>query len=245
MRKILVILWLLCCTSTAFAQGGSGKALRNLSHVSKEEILRGVVAQQMRHIGRQMLLNTELARYDLIPLTINGTTSSWKTVFAIPLTSALSKKEIVGKLRPYSYGMSESDIADKRLNEYLMGLEKKEDIHFVYRGMHLADLENLKNVLLHGLRVDKTHEGGVYVTTAPMLARHHARVNFADEIPVFVTMEEGDVVDYLQPKRREYFSETDIPAEAISHLFAFLDIDGKGMNAELPAHSITTYILER
>ena len=228
MKKIILVLLLVCCTSAVFAQADkAGNALKTFSHLSKEEIVRGAIGQQMRYIGRRMLLEAELAQYNLIPLTINGAAGSWPTVFAFPLTSANNKKEIVGNLRPYNYGMSETDIADKWLSEYLMNLGEEEDIHFVYRGMHLADLESVKNILLHGLRVDKTHVGGVYVTTAPILARHHARTQITGEIPVFVTMDQEDVVDYLQPKRREYFSGTDIPAEAISHLFAFLNIDGK------------------
>ena len=209
------------------AQGG-GKALRNLSHLNKEEILRGVINQQMRHIGRQMLLHAELAKYNLLPLTINGATSSWETVVAFSPESANRTKEIVGNLRPYTYVDTAGWVgADRRLMEYLMNWEKEEDIRCVYRGMHVADLENVKDILLNGLKVGKTHENGIYVTTAPILARHYARTQTPGEIPVFVTMEQDDVVDYLQPKRNEYFSETDIPAEAISHVFAFLEVDGK------------------
>ncbi|MBR4682468.1 MAG: hypothetical protein IKP06_04110 [Elusimicrobiaceae bacterium] len=199
-----------------------------MPHLSEEAIVRNAIAQQMRFLARRELLTMELAEYQLVPLKIDGLTGSWPTVFAMPFQKATPPEIISGRLLPEGYNDTYG-AADMNLNFFLSQQHDEEWTRFLYRGMTLSNLDELEHILLHGLETSKTTCEAVYVSTVPWYARSYSKLLDGTKIPVFVAMDEDLVADYLTPKRAfsEYFSETDIPAETIAHVFAFLNISGQ------------------
>lgn len=233
MKKLLIILLLACGASGAFAQKGVGKVFKRALRVDEALIAQRAMQQQMRFITRQTLLSMELAELQRIPLKINGVTGSWTTSLALPFKSAPAKKTILGRLAPKGYD-DKYPVADMELDMYLMRLSKSEETAFLYRGMHLANLDEIKHILLDGLEVSKTGYDRIYLSTVPSVGKLYAETavpaEMLKEIPVLALVEQDIVADYLKEERTfhyYYYSEADIPAEAISHVFAFLEINSR------------------
>lgn len=228
MKKILTVLLLVCCVSAAFAQRGAGRVLGSYTRLN-EQVAR-TIQREIRFTSRQLRLVDELARYQFVPLKTRNLSTSWQTVLAVS-----SVRASLGNVAAASLSLT-NDVnthkLDANLENYLTHTSETEGTKFVFRGMHLADLDEMTHILLDGLEVDKTGYESVYVAASHHMAEEYAGTSKGGRIPVLVTMEEEAVSDYLEtdivfPIDGIYSSKTDIPADAISHLFAFLDINGK------------------
>lgn len=229
MKRLLFVLICNLCITPVFAQKGVNRAVRSLPHLSEEAIVRNVIAQQRRFLMRRSLLTIELAEYQLVPLKINGVDKpSWPTVFAIPFQNTTLKKTISGRLLPEGYNDTYG-VANMNLNFYLTQQSDEEGTMFAYRGMPLSNLDEVEHILLYGLEINKTGYEAVYVSTVPWYARSYAKSLDGTKIPVLVALDADLIADYVTPDRAksEYYSKTDIPAEAIAHVFAFLTINRK------------------
>ena len=227
MKKILIVLLLVCCSGVGFAQQGVG---RFLGHSVQDQLVRQVTQHQIQFVSRQLRLAEELARYQRVPLKTTGSPPSFPTVLALPCVQAPRGQAAAARLWPV-YDESTYELAGTNLKEYLTQLSKTEGTKFLFRGMPLTDLNEIIHILSEGLEVEKTGYERIYVAASYLTAERYAET-FGGKIPVFVVMENEDVVDYLErdilfPEDGIYSSPTDIPAEAISHVFAFLEINGK------------------
>ncbi len=223
--------------SCVFAQEGKAikawaQALRGTTSLT-QQVSRQVAQQQVRLVGWQARLAEELAYHSLVPLKMSGIDTSVPTVFALPRTSAPGPKTFIAQLAPKGYDDDKYPLANRALDDYIAQLSKAENAEFLYRGMHLANLDEAKHVLLNGLEVNKADENRIYLSPAPLVAKLYAETSvpkeMIKEIPILVLVEKDRVADYLTPERAlgTYYSRVDIPVEAVSHMFAFLDINGK------------------
>ena len=227
MNKIILILLLACCTGPSFAQRGVEHAMGNYTRLT-EQVARAM-RREMRFANRQIRLLDELKHCRRIPLQITGLSTTGMASLALPAMQA-SRFNLPLAHLSLNHDQNIYKLAITRLQNYLTHVTEAEDTKFVYRGMHLGDLSEIEHILLEGLEIDKTGYDAVYVSQSLNFALGYAE-NSPGQIPVLVALE-GDIIDDLAPSIRwpdldVYESETDIPADAISHVFAFLNISGR------------------
>lgn len=227
MKRILTVLLLVCCANAAFAQKGAGRVLGNYTHLTEQAAR--AIQREIRFTSRQLRLVDELEHYRQIPLKIVGVFNTGPAALALPVTQA---KHLNLEAAQLSLNHDENiyKLAIARLGDYLAHISEAEGTEFIYRGMHLGDLGEIEHILLEGLEVDKTGYDAVYATQSFSFAMRYTNES-PYRIPVLVALE-GTLIDDLAcdimwPELGSYCSETDIPAAAISHVFAFLDINGK------------------
>ena len=238
MKKHFLFLLCMLSVSCVFAQKGrvieaGAKALRGTTSLT-EQVSRQVAQQQVRLVGWQARLAEELAYHSLVPLKMSGIDTSVPTVFALPRADSPAPKTFVAQLAPKGYDDDKYPAENRALDEYIMRLSAAESAEFMYRGMHLTSLDEVKHILLNGLEMGRTDYKGIYLSSAPLVAKLYAETSVPKEmiaeVPVFVLIKKTHVADYLKQDRSflsYYYCGTDIPAEAISHMFAFLDINGR------------------
>ncbi len=198
-----------------------------------EELYNGVdgwqaVQAQMQFICRQLSLDAELAAYALIPLKIAQTESSSPLKVAVPEESVNEMTTASGSLLLRKRGMDCYKEADRALIRYIKQQSKEEDIGFLCRGMRLTRLDEIENILLNGLEVNKTMSKFIYTTPTLFYALSYAESTTEEtSISVLIAIDQDAVAEQLKPTdlRYEFYSKMDISQEAIAHVFVFLDIN--------------------
>ncbi len=228
-RKIAVIAWLLVCyTGYSFSQGWLGKATQ---FAKSADVTRLLIQQQKRALARYTLLETELAQRQLVPLHIANMPTKEPLLFAQHASLNTDPPQTVSGQLVSAYNDS---YATKNHNlDYFLIRQNKEnnsEERLLYRGMRLSNLEEVRHILLHGLETNKTNYKAVYMSAAPFYARRFAEILPESKetlIPTIVAIEGNILVDHIDTDLGigEYYSDTDIPADAIVHMFVFLNIN--------------------
>ena len=228
-RKIAIIAWLLvCCTGYSFCQGGLVKASRL---AKSADVTRALMEQQRRMIGRHMRLQTELAQRQLVPLNIPNMPTKEPLLFAPPPSLGTDPLQAVSGQLVAAYNDAYAT-QNHDLDYFLIRQNKENNSEegLLYRGMRLSNLEEVRHILLHGLETSKTNYRVVYMSAAPFYARRFTETPPGSKepiIPTLVVLEGETAVDCIETDLGigECYSDTDIPSEAIVHVFVFLNIN--------------------
>ncbi|MBR4682462.1 MAG: hypothetical protein IKP06_04080 [Elusimicrobiaceae bacterium] len=97
-----------------------------------------------------------------------------------------------------------------------------------YRGMVLADLSGLKEVLTKGLQWKKTSYNRIFASRYLAVALDHAYVN-PGQLPALIQIPETDHLKFNNVMDGDNWTVTfgrDIPADALSRVMVFLKING-------------------
>lgn len=219
MKKLLVAVFLSFCISPSFAQGGLGRGL--IRSVADKGLVSG--AQINRLVTQQTRFAQQLKNYQLVPLKIN-TSTTVQTALAVPPTLPQPQTALGTLLRSTYMQYGEADHA---LDVHFAQLNQPENAAFLYRGMHITDLQEIADIWAKGLPVGKTGYNSIYMTSNHAVARHYAKVE--EGVPLVVAMNKSALAgSSLRPENMGvFYAEKDVPASAISDVFMLLDVNGK------------------
>ncbi len=103
------------------------------------------------------------------------------------------------------------------------------DKNFWYRGMLLHHTEELKNILINGLELDKTRHAGIFASSEILTALLYA----ANDVPTFMALpvliripKTSQLSTPAMPCGLALFSQ-DIPANFLTDVMVFLEVGGK------------------
>ncbi|MBR4356049.1 MAG: hypothetical protein IKP96_05760 [Elusimicrobiaceae bacterium] len=223
MRKILATLLFIFIISPSFAQSGISKqvqaAIQRAGTGADEAVTRAII----NIITDRVLLSQQIATMALVPLNMpkSGTT---QPVLAFPKNSPRLPRELkaAGALAPSPESMSEVN-ADLSLYFLLRGKHRS-----MYRGMGLSNLEEVRDILLDGLKVEKTNYPDIYMTQFPTLALEFATHYNPDKISVIVIISAEAIFPFIEPVASdEYTCNRDVTTDMIDEVLVFLNINGK------------------
>ena len=238
MKKIVTVILVCFCFSPAFAQGektaaeiATGKVGAEITRQMQaatsqaaraESQIAAEFTRQMRHAQRQTNLLSQVEKYKLVPLIIPEIVLSVPTKVALP-ASTQDKEKAVGSLLLNTYRLYQEE--DKALDVYLTQVNRAENTEFLYRGLHVSSLDELKPLLQNGMQKSQTGYNSIYMTANPIVARHYAKLERG--IPVVVMMDKSVLAGSLRPENiGNFYAEKDVPAEAVLRVFVLLDING-------------------
>lgn len=219
MKKLAVICLIVGSCLPALAQKEI-KAIETAVRINTE--LSRTISQQLSKAEQSaaVLANTVQT---LIPLQITEASPSLQTKMAVLLESMQGREIATGKLLRSTYMRYQE--ADLVLNDYLERINQAENTSFLYRGMHVNDLQDVQQILAQGMLVNQTGYNSIYMSANFAVARHYAKLE--EGIPVVVMIKKDDIAGSLRPGNLpNFYAEKDIPPQAIFGVFVLLDING-------------------
>lgn len=226
MKKLLVVLLLVCCVGAAFAQKGTGKALRNLPKVE----------EQIARVAAQKYVRPTIGVLESI--TIPNLPGSPMVKFHLPFVANAEKSTASllppNDVFPLIFSKSPRAMFPKRMFLPQDFLSQEQAF---YRGMKLSKLEDLTNLLQNGLELGKsadfpnkiyvTSEGSFAVAYAMPSALYNQMVEVEANLPVVIKILGTEELRRYAPEVFEY-RETfrrDVPARFISDIWVFLKVN--------------------
>ncbi|MBR4356052.1 MAG: hypothetical protein IKP96_05775 [Elusimicrobiaceae bacterium] len=224
MKKILIVLLLICCTQCGFAQNGTHAMKAALGAGAK---MNALVSRDVLWMREYASLMTRLEQSQLVPLQFADKSVSVAPKLVVPAQNVYKKTIVPGEI--LSLEAKEKDALEEwELNSYFRYLTDTKSMNFIFRGMKLANLKEIEHILLHGLETSKAGGGVIYMSTSLTQAKIYSEIR-KEGIPVIVAM---DIDSLLMPIEEsvykfDYRIKTDIPRQSIFRVLAFLNIDGK------------------
>ena len=211
MKRIIFILLLFMSISPAFAQGSKvGKAL--LSATVERQVVKSTLPVF------QLVKITNLPGEPMIKL--GGAVDNAPAVLSARMLPGADSYYIIRPSTPN--GMYTDQIFLPRNI-----LENRESF---YRGMRLGKIDDLKNLLINGLEISKSHyyPGKIYASPKPFIPLWHATMGME---PILLTLIQipanPTLCIYEENKIDEVFFRRDIPVEFISNVWVFLEVNKK------------------
>lgn len=226
MKKILVILLLVCCAGAGFAQKGTGKALRNLPKVE----------EQIARVAAQKYVRPTIGVLESI--TIPNLPGSPMVKFHLPFVANAEKSTASllppDDVFPLVFSRGPRAMFPKRMFVPQGFLSKEKTF---YRGMKLILLEDLVNLFQNGLELGKsvdfpkdiyvTSEGSFAVAYAMPGTGHNQLFGVEANLPVLIKIPGTEELRHYAPevfKYRETFRRN-VPARFISDIWVFLKVN--------------------
>ena len=230
MKKLLIAVLLSLCVSPAFSQGGLSRGVKTV--VNKGAVQRQVSkALSSKTSGTQFIKIYHFPDHPVMPLL----SPADKAVHApsvelpkeqLPLLSArvLEPDELHKIVFPPSQIYVPRDF-----------LEAEESL---YRGMKLSEISELKNILVNGLEMSKSHYvGEIFTSPYYGVAMVYALPNLWDnwkgevqvDLPVLVRIsftEEVERENMPDQFGLQWIFRKDVPAKMISDVMVFLEVEG-------------------
>lgn len=227
MKKILVVLLLVSCATTGFAQKGTGKALRNLPN------LEGKVAR----VAAQKYIPPAVSMLE--PITISNLPGAQAVKFRLPFVAGAGKSTASllppNDVFPLVLPKSPRAMFPKRMFLPQDFLSKEQAF---YRGMKLIKLEDLTNLLQNGLELGKsadfpnkiyvTSEGSFAVAYAMPSTGYNKLFEVEANLPVLIKIPGTEELRRYAPEVFEYHEtfRRNVPARFISDIWVFLKVNG-------------------
>ena len=226
MKKLIIVFTFAVLSVGAFAQ--EGKIIK-----TGAEALRGGTALA-EQVGRQVA-KAQVTLPLSLPLQFINLPSA--TDISLPLPSQLLiRTEEAQKLNiaPQLQTVQAEFFPHRQLSRHMKEFDDVELYAAVgselvlYRGMVLQNLQDLKDVLINGLVLDKTRHELIHVSSYLSVALDHAYVNYG-HLPAVVQISSSErlLSTCVKKDMMEMAFRRDIPPDMISNVMVFLKINGQ------------------
>ena len=225
MKKLLIALLICCCVSPLYAQRGLGRTVMFGKRPARTHVLRNKIQHQIRQtvpVSAPPVSHIQITNLPDKPLVkLGGTTKNTPAV--------LSAQMLIGDdawffIRPDAIG--------RYTNQIFLPKDILENKASFYRGMRLGELDEVKNLLVNGLEVDKTnYSGKIYASLQVSVSLWYATTIGKESLPVLIQIPATETLRSYAPEAfrtgDKCIFRRDIPARFISNIWVFLEVDGE------------------